>query len=99
VKLALESFPVLAHATAGQTRDGLSLNAEKVLQTVNGVVARLHRASDRGTPLKASALRCVTERKLCAIHAHPTAAFGSYCLGENIYSGDPGFGALLVRGF
>ena len=37
--------------------------------------------------------------KLCAIHAHPTAPFGPYCLGENICFGDPGFGALLVRGF
>jgi hypothetical protein len=33
------------------------------------------------------------------IRVHPTAPFGSYCIGENNYSGDPGFGALLVRGF
>jgi hypothetical protein len=32
-------------------------------------------------------------------HAHPIALFGAYSLGENICSGDPGFGALLVRGF
>jgi len=37
--------------------------------------------------------------KLCAIRAHPIAPFRPNYLGEKIYSGDPGFGALLVRGF
>ena len=61
VKLALEPLPVLTHATANQVRDRLALDAEKVLQAGNRIVARLQRASDRGQPLKASALRCVTE--------------------------------------
>jgi hypothetical protein len=43
---------------------------------------------------------CAKERvRLGAVHAHPTTLFGPNYLGENIYSGDPGFAALLVRGF
>jgi hypothetical protein len=43
---------------------------------------------------------CAKERvRLGAVHAHPTTLFDSNYLGENIYIGDPGFAALLVRGF
>jgi len=37
--------------------------------------------------------------KLCAIHAPSDRPARPNYLGEDIYSGDPGFGALLVRGF
>jgi hypothetical protein len=52
VKLALESFPVLAHAAADQVRDGFAFDAEKVLQARHGIVARLQRSPDRGQPLE-----------------------------------------------
>jgi hypothetical protein len=52
VKFPLESFPVLAHATADQVRDGLALDREKILEARNAVITDLQRAANRGQALE-----------------------------------------------